>query len=263
LGGPPGNVPDVTSGEAITVAGRAGRMASVDPDPGCRSMGGDTQLRVIVPSEAIWNWEQLDACLRGPDHAAGEAAVRTLVTGLAPGTSPEPMNTSATIPNDNGYVEAPGKLRLRLVTFTFPSGWNAIREPYGRIDRVAIATLGPMTLPACSWVECGIWPAIRLVPNAIVVSVWASNSADLTLATAPGDAISVGGGPAKLASSMADQGCAAIGGQEQLAALVPSDPVGGYLYELDACLSGPDLATNERLFREFLESGVPSPHYEG
>jgi hypothetical protein len=173
------------------------------------------------------------------------------------------MDTSATIPNDNGFVEGPGKLRLRLVTFTFPSAWNAIREPYGRADRVAIATLGPMTLPPCSWVQCGIWPAIRLEPDAIVVSVWASNNADLTLAAAPGDSIKVAGGPANLASSPADQGCAAIGGQEQLAAFVPSDPTGGYLYELDACLRGPDLAANERRFREILDSGVPSPHYEG
>ncbi len=262
-GGPPGVVLDMTAGDPVTVAGRPGRWAVVPVDAGCRGMGGDEQIAVIVPSQTIWNWEQLDACLRGPDSAANEAVVRALIGNLSPGAAPIPMSSDATIGNDNGFIEAPGRLRLRNVTFTFPATWTTTREPYAHIDRVQIATLGPGPVPTCAnWASCGIWPAMTLPVNGLIVSVWASNEADRTLPTDPGTPLTIAGHPAKLAVAPADSLCAAIGGDESMVAVYQAEP-DALLTELDACLRGPDLAANEQLFRGILDSGVPSPHWTG
>ena len=261
-GGPPGAVLDMTSGDAVTIAGRPGRFVTVEVDPGCRAMGGDEQLKVIVPNQAIWNWEQLDACLRGPDHAAGEATIRSMITDLTPGPTEEPMNSDATIPQQTGYVSAPGQLRLQHVTLSFPASWNARRLPISTFDpvsRIAIAALGPQPIPTCLWALCDVWPPLTLDPNGIVVTVWARDSTDWTLDGAAGTPITVAGQPAKLAVGPADSPCAQIGGEELMTTVIPDEPVRQNFAEIDACLRGPDLRTNEALVRGILALGVATP----
>ncbi len=261
-GGPPGAVLDMTSGDAVTIAGRTGRFTTVEVDPGCRAMGGDEQLRVVVPNQVIWNWEQLDACLRGPEHAAGEATIRSLITDLTPGPPEEPMNSDATIPQQIGYVSAPGRLGLQNLTLSFPAGWNATRLPIstiGPVSRYAIAALGPQPIPTCLWALCGVWPPLALDPNGIVVTVWARNGAEWTLGGAAGTPITVGGQSAKLAVGPADAPCAQIGGAELMTAVIPDEPASQNFSEIDACLRGPDLRMNEALVRGILASGVATP----
>jgi hypothetical protein len=259
-GGPPGVQPDMQSGQPIEVAGRAGRYATVDVDEGCRAMGGDEQLRVIVPNQTIFNWEQLDGCLRGPDHSSGEATFRSLFEGLTPGPTEIPIPSDATIPNDTGYVEAPGKLRLRTFTLTFPSEWQSLRSPVWTGDRYAVAVLGPGPLSNCAnWTTCGTWPKGVLSPNGLVLSIWSRNLEGWRLETADGAPITIAGQAAKLAVGPADSGCSAIGGEETMTAVVTGAFGPPNFYEIDACLRGPDLATNERVVRNMLASGVPTP----
>jgi hypothetical protein len=251
----------MTTGDPVTVNGRPGRIATVDVEDGCRSMGGDEQLRVVVPSDAIWNWDEIDACLRGPDHAAAEASIRSMLSNAPAGSPDTAMPSDATIPNDQGYVEAPGRLRLRTMTLTYPMSWGATRQPYGQGDRVAIATIGPPPVPSCAnWASCGIWPATHLPANGILVGVWSSNNGDSTLATVPGTSLTMAGRPAKLAVGPADGACKAIGGDESMTANVQLED-GDSLTELDACLRGPDLTANEATFRAMLTSATPTPIY--
>jgi hypothetical protein len=259
-GGPPGFSPDIHTGEAVTVAGRPGRFAMVDVDEGCRAMGGDKQLRVIVPNQAIFNWEQLDGCLRGPDHSSAEATFRSLFEGLTPGPTEMPMSSDATIPNDNGYVEAPGRLRLRTFTLTFPSDWTTTRQPVWTTERFAIATIGPGQVTTCAnWTTCGEWPAMTLPQNRLIVSIWSQGLEGWTLETTAGTPITIAGQAAKLAVSPSDPGCAAIGGEESMIAVVTGAFGPPNFYEIDACLRGPDLAANEKVVRSILASGVPTP----
>jgi hypothetical protein len=252
----------MTAGEAVTVAGQAGRLVNVPVDPGCRAIGGDEEWQIYVPSQAIWNWQQLDACIRGPSLAPGEAIVRALISGLSPGPTEEPMPSDATIPNDNGYVVAPGTLRLRDVTLTYPSTWQSTREPLWSLDRMAIATIGPPPVPTCAnWASCGVWPAMTLAPGGIIVSVWNRGPADWTFAGAAGQPMKIGGRDAKLTTAAADTACAAIGGDQSMTAVLPDDPAGQNFVEFDACLRGPDTGPNEAVFRTFLASGVKSPHW--
>jgi hypothetical protein len=259
-GGPLGVSPDMQSGEAVTVAGRPGRFALVDVDEGCRAMGGDEQLRVIVPEQAILNWQQLDGCLRGPDHSSGEAMFRSLFEGLAPGPTELPMESDPTFANDIGYVVGPGKLRLRTFTLSFPEDWQSLRSPVWTGDRYAVAVLGPGPLTTCgNWTSCGIWPEGVLPTNGLVLSIWSRSREGWTLATAAGTPITIAGQAAKLAVAPADPGCAAIGGGESMTAVVTEAFGSPNFYEIDACLRGPDLATNERVVRQMLASGMPTP----
>ncbi|MHB8460766.1 MAG: hypothetical protein ACYDB6_12020, partial [Candidatus Limnocylindrales bacterium] len=34
---------------------------------------------VTIPVPVKWNWWEIDACLRGPDHASGESTVRDML----------------------------------------------------------------------------------------------------------------------------------------------------------------------------------------
>jgi hypothetical protein len=69
------------AGSRIEIAGHVGTWAIGKPDAGCAASGGDEQITVIVP-DLEWNWQQVDACLRGPDHATNEDRVRQML-GLA------------------------------------------------------------------------------------------------------------------------------------------------------------------------------------
>jgi hypothetical protein len=265
-GGPPGNVPDVISGDPITVAGQPGRIARIDPEEGCSAMGGDGELRVIVPSSAIWNWDELDACLRGPDHAANEAIIRDMVAKLTPNGTAIPMDTTATYPNDTGYVVSPGKLRLRTLTLTFPSAWQAVREPDPLLDRGLFAmAMGPAPIPACSnWTTCGVWPPMQLPPNGLVLAIWVRSAENWSVDAEPGETVKVGDRTARLVKRPADQECGAIGGEVLLTAVVDDDlGTSGSYDELDACLRGPDVRASEGVFRAMLASAVPSATWTG
>ena len=167
-----------------------------------------------------------------------------------------------TIPNDNGYVAAPGRLRLRDATFTFPASWQAVREPVWTPSRMAIATIGPGPIPLCAnWSTCGLWPDMRLPADGVIESVWNRSDGDRTLAVAPGAPMTIGGQPAKLATGPVDAACAAIGGDELMTASLADTPGAQVGVEFDACLRGPDLATNEALVGGFLAAAVRTPHW--
>jgi len=258
-GGPPGVVLDMGSGDPIVVAGRAGRLRAVTPDEGCQAMGGDEQITVIVPSDAVWNWDQLDACLRGPDHATNEAIIRRMVTELPFPSSTPAASMDPTYPNDNGVVAGPGRLRLRSIELTFPPDWHSGRDSYAPAQDILLTYLSPDLLKPCAnWATCDTWPPVALAPGGLITSVWLRNREDWTLDSSPGVRTTVAGRAAAVATGPADTGCAAIGGDERITAVIPHDFPSNF-YAIDACLRGPDHAANEAIIRQMLASAVRLP----
>jgi len=70
---------DPTVGHAVTVGGQRATLDVRSPDPGCVAIGGDESVVVTIPMAVQWNWWEIDACLRGPDHASGEAMLRDML----------------------------------------------------------------------------------------------------------------------------------------------------------------------------------------
>lgn len=75
---------DPSAGQPVAVGGQAATFVIHEPDEACRAAGGDEQIAVTIPRAEQWNWWELDACLSGPDLAAGERIVRDMLS-LPPG----------------------------------------------------------------------------------------------------------------------------------------------------------------------------------
>ena len=58
---------DPSKGTPQAVGGRPATLERLDPTPSCRAIGGERELLVTVDNPtAQWNWNELQACLRGP-----------------------------------------------------------------------------------------------------------------------------------------------------------------------------------------------------
>jgi hypothetical protein len=70
---------DPSAGEPIAPGGQPATFDIRGADEACRAAGGDEQIVATIPMPVLWNWWELDACLSGPDHAAGERIVRQML----------------------------------------------------------------------------------------------------------------------------------------------------------------------------------------
>ncbi|MBF6605899.1 MAG: hypothetical protein IVW53_10000 [Chloroflexi bacterium] len=70
---------DPTAGQAVSVGGQPATFDVRTPAERCASIGGDEQVVVTIPMPVKWNWWEIDACLRGPDHASGESTVHGML----------------------------------------------------------------------------------------------------------------------------------------------------------------------------------------
>jgi hypothetical protein len=75
----PGWTFDPNVGRPADVGGHPATVEVLPADDACRSIGGDERMVVTIPMPVQWDWWEVDACLRGPDHAANETIVRALL----------------------------------------------------------------------------------------------------------------------------------------------------------------------------------------
>jgi hypothetical protein len=62
----PGRTFDPANGDPATVGGRRATLEWSSASPSCAAIGGERELLVTIESRAEWNWDELQACLRGP-----------------------------------------------------------------------------------------------------------------------------------------------------------------------------------------------------
>ena len=90
---------DPSAGEGVVIGGQRSTFAIIAPNAGCQAIGGDEQIVVTIPDTVEWNWWELDACLRGPDHTANEQLVRQMLGGIvAPSSGTAPASSSGPVP---------------------------------------------------------------------------------------------------------------------------------------------------------------------
>jgi len=65
-------------GASTRVDGRNAKVSVARPGA-CRGVGADETMTVVIARPLPSNWTQVSACLRGPDLAAREAQVRSLL----------------------------------------------------------------------------------------------------------------------------------------------------------------------------------------
>jgi hypothetical protein len=75
----PGWTFDPNAGRPVDVGGHPASIQILPADDACRSIGGDERMVVTIPMPVAWDWWEVDACLRGPDHGANEAIVRAML----------------------------------------------------------------------------------------------------------------------------------------------------------------------------------------
>ena len=78
--GMPGSKPP-NGGDPTLVDGQPARISRGPAGQGCKAIGGDESIDVVVPPGAgQMGWIGIEACLAGPDHSAGEAAFAAMLT---------------------------------------------------------------------------------------------------------------------------------------------------------------------------------------
>lgn len=177
------------------------------------------------------------------------SAVVAGCSALASSTVPSPAFTTLTaLPVPFGPT-----------TLRYPSGWQVARYDVPNSFYQAIAFLGPQPMPdpcirSGSSGTCSNWPPVQLPPNGIVVGLWSDSTPGWSFDPTVGQSVSIGGHTATLEVRAPDDGCKAVGGDEEVVVMIPMTVKWNW-WELDACLRGPDHTFGEGLVREML--GVP------
>jgi hypothetical protein len=71
---------DAMKDRPLAVAGRRATIEQLDPEQGCRSVGGTRELVVTIDDPVPdWNWTEAWACLRGPSLDALQAQVEAML----------------------------------------------------------------------------------------------------------------------------------------------------------------------------------------
>lgn len=74
---------DPNKGVLIEVGGLPGTFESAAVSEGCRAIGGEMELVATIPRpEAVWNWTDMRACLRGPALAELREQVQGMLDGV-------------------------------------------------------------------------------------------------------------------------------------------------------------------------------------
>jgi hypothetical protein len=74
---------DATVGHLIQVGGREATLEVNPADAECGGIGGQTQVRVIVPSGVPNNWSQLDGCIASPFDGAVKAQIMAMLASVS------------------------------------------------------------------------------------------------------------------------------------------------------------------------------------
>jgi hypothetical protein len=48
----------------------------------CQALGGTRTITVVIPGDVKWNWNQMDACLRGPGIASEQAEISAMLKSV-------------------------------------------------------------------------------------------------------------------------------------------------------------------------------------
>ena len=203
------------------------------------------------------HWEQQKArfqwsgdCMRTRRLAC--VALLLVISGCA--RAPSPVVVS---PGFTALIRLP--VPFGPTAIRYPAGWQVANYVVPNSFYQSVAFLGPEPLPdpctrSTGSAVCSNWPPVHLPPNGIVVGLWSDLRPFWSFDRTVGQAISVGGQPATFEVRAPDEGCVAIGGDEQVVVTIPM-PVNWNWWEVDACLRGPDHAFGEATTCDML--GLP------
>jgi hypothetical protein len=151
------------------------------------------------------------------------------------------------------------------VTFRYPVSWRPQQFPTQAAAAffVVITYLSTDTLhdtcstPRPTEIICGGTPLTALSPGGVLITwtKWSTPSPH-RLSDQPGRQTTLNGHPASITSTLATDGCAAVGAAQEIHAIIVLDPVMPYRHWLDmsACLAAPDAAHAEMQVNEMLAS---------
>ena len=195
-------------------------------------------------------WSRFGAGLRLAASGAAVVAlagVGLLIVGtrphdaaVAPGSSDAPQITGSPAAAASPQGSALVTRELGGLSIVTPADWQIV------LPRVWTAPIGPRVFLSSSPIsdpcpnaftagDACQKPLAALPPNGTLVTIWGSATVQ------PSDASQA------VAAGPAGQTCAALGGERALRAAFPG-------FVITACLRGPDLATNEVLFRAMVAS---------
>lgn len=197
----------------------------------------------------------LAAALLGGCTAGTSSPSVASASGLA--SSAASPSGLASAPSSSGRVEVgPLAVQLPATWDGQPWSWSLRRGSINPSGNVPLAFISPQALPTdCEETPqggvCHPWPIMTLDPGGMVVAI-RQNGMPGSHPPADGQPTSVGGRSARTSTGPADTPCATIGGTESIALAIPATAAMAPWFGIDACLAGPDTASAEMTFSEFL-----------
>ena len=195
--------------------------------------------------------------------ATGLASCGTQYSSDAPASATSDAQTLAVSTSGSTFtttnvVAIPGSLRLAL-----PSGWHTTTYDFAAATFPRLVLFfgpGDLNNPCQGATDCpNHWPPAQLRPNSLVAGIWHWETPDLE--SFPGEEIQVDQLTWYWSTvEPMSHGCQAIGGNVELRVIdgfspIPTPPSVYRWDEVDACISGPDSATEEATLRQILGIG--------
>jgi len=196
------------------------------------------------------------ACAAGSTPSSATATA----TPSPAATSGDRSTAVAASPSANA-TPVPQRFTADGLDFTYPAAWQArvvLPNPSGNWTMVFVGSQvlpSECTTSAGGVAACGSWPLVRLTADGTIVA-WRFFGMPGEVPPTGGTPTLVGARQARSTQGPADDGCAALGGDESIGVVVAHPPRWHGWLEVDACLAGPDQGPGEAALGAMLASAA-------